>query len=289
MKKIGIISNNKNLKAISVAKKIYDYLIENKNNVYLLKNDSMPQKYSIPAVSETEFSSKVELLISVGGDGTFLRACRYSFRREVPIMGINAGNLGFLAEINTSNMYDALDNVLNDRYEIEERMLIEGKLYRDNKVADDLGQTYLALNEFVISKPMPGKVVKIKIIVNGIFITSFGADGIIISTPTGSTAYSMSAGGPIVEPKSKVIVITPICAHTIYSRSMVLDSEDTLEVKISSKNESVILNVDGVNTEENIMSGDVFKVRKSNVNLKLITFNKNIFFKIFKEKFLRKN
>ena len=289
MKKIGIISNNKNLKAIRIAKKIYDYLVAKNSNIYLLKDDSMPKKYSINAISEIEFSSKVELLISVGGDGTFLRACRYSFKREVPIMGINAGNLGFLAEIDTNDMYDALDNVLNDKYEIEERMLIEGKLYRDNKAAGDLGKPYLALNEFVISKPMPGKVIKVKVSVNGIFITSFGADGIIISTPTGSTAYSMSAGGPIVEPKSKVIIITPICAHTIYSRSIVLDPDDSLEVKISSKNKSVILNVDGVNTGESILSDDVFKVKKSNVKLNLITFNKNIFFKIFKEKFLKKN
>ena len=289
MKKIGIISNNKNIKAIRIAKKIYDYLVAKNSNIYLLKDDSMPKKYSINAISEIEFSSKVELLISVGGDGTFLRACRYSFKREVPIMGINAGNLGFLAEIDTNDMYDALDNVLNDKYEIEERMLIEGKLYRDNKAAGDLGKPYLALNEFVISKPMPGKVIKVKVSINGIFINSFGADGIIISTPTGSTAYSMSAGGPIVEPKSKVIIITPICAHTIYSRSIVLDPGDSLEVKISSKNKSVILNVDGVNTGENILSDDVFKVKKSNVKLNLITFNKNIFFKIFKEKFLRKN
>lgn len=288
MEKIGIISNNQNIKAVKIAKKIYDYLLDRKNEIFLLKDDTLPQKYLLPSVLESEFNSEIELLISVGGDGTFLRASQHSFKREIPIMGVNVGNLGFLAEIDIANMYSSLDCVLNNKYKIEERMLIEGRLYRNGKIAGNTGQPYLALNEFVVSRPIPGKVIKIEIIVNEENIMSFSADGIIVATPTGSTAYSMSAGGPIVEPKSKVIIVTPICAHTVYNRSMVLSPDNKLEIKVNSKNKSVILNADGVDIGEAVQSNDIFRIKKSKKKLKLIIVNKNIFFKIFKEKLLGK-
>ena len=286
MKNIGIISNNKNKRALSIAKEIYDFLIGKKINVFLLDGDKMPDIYKLPAHSEKDFTSQVDLLISVGGDGTFLRASKYSFKREIPIMGINVGNLGFLAEVNVENMYKALEYVLEETYEIEDRMLIEAVIYRNEKIISDDNNPYIALNEFTINRTMFAKLITVEVIINDFPVMNFRADGVIISTPTGSTAYSLSAGGPVVEPKNEVLIVTPICAHTLCSRSIVISPKNELKVRIKARNKNASLNVDGVRKNVDIQPEDIFKIKKSNLKLKLITFDKDIFFKIFKDKLL---
>ncbi|MDZ7838163.1 MAG: NAD(+)/NADH kinase [Actinomycetota bacterium] len=209
MKKIGLVSNNKNERAIVIGKDIYDYLIKHKCQVFLLDKDILAQKYNLVSCSKEDFSKNVELIISVGGDGTFLRAARYAFKREIPVMGVNAGNLGFLAEIETNQLYTAMENLLEGEYSIEERMLIEGRVWRQGQVVDEQNIPYLALNEFTLTRPILEKIIKMEVIVNDCSLMDFGADGIIISTPTGSTAYSLSAGGPVVEPNNNLFIVTP--------------------------------------------------------------------------------
>ena len=289
MDNIGIISNNDNSKALNIAKDIYDYLILRKINVYLLKNDVLANKYFLSSTEKEEFEKKIDCLISIGGDGTFLRAARHVFKSGKPVMGVNVGNLGFLAEINISDMYDSLDKIINDNFEIEQRMLISGNLFRDRREVDNKNAPYLALNDFVITKALLEKIIQIKIIINGIPILNYGADGVIISTPTGSTAYSLSAGGPVVEPKNESIIITPICPHTLFSRSLVLSPDNQIEIQINSKDTEVSLNIDGKKCDVKIEDQDIFKVEKCKYKLNLITFNKNIFFKIFKEKLVKKD
>lgn len=284
---IGLISNNENIKAINIAKDIYDYLKSKKIKVFLIEDDKLPKKYSLNQVSKEEFEDSIKCLISIGGDGTFLRAARYTFKNSIPIMGVNVGNLGFLAEINISDMYDSLDKIIDDNFEIEKRMLISGSLFRDKILINEKDAPYIALNDFVITKSLLEKIIEIKIIINGVPLLSYGADGIIISTPTGSTAYSLSAGGPVVEPKNESIIITPICAHTLFSRSLVISPDNQIEIQINSKKTDVSINVDGKKQDVEILDGDIFKVGKSDKKLNLITFNKNIFFKIFKEKLIK--
>ena len=290
MKTIGIVSNNEKQEAMEFAREIYDYLIKKNGNVkvLLVETDRMPGKYRLPSVSEEEFSKKNNVIISVGGDGTFLRASKYSFKNEIPILGINMGNLGFLTVVDACNMYNAIDRVLEGRYEIEKRMLLEGRFFKDCKIVENTGLPYLALNEFAITRSMLGKIIKFEIVVNGISIKNFAADGVIISTPTGSTAYSLSAGGPIVEPKSEIIIITPICPHTLLSRSVILSPDNKLEIIINSRNEKDSVSIDGKTIPVNIKSDYIFKVKKSKLKLKLIVFNKDIFFKVFKEKFIER-
>ena len=286
MRSIGLISNNENSKAINVAKDVYDYLILKKVKVFLLESDELVKKHNLPYSDEDIFKNNIEALISVGGDGTFLRAARYAFSNNIPIMGVNVGNLGFLAEINISDMYDSLDKIIANNFEIENRMLISGMLLRDKKLVDEINYPYLALNDFVITKSLLEKIIRIKIIINGVSIVSYGGDGVIIATPTGSTAYSLSAGGPVVEPKNESIVITPICAHTLFSRSLVISPDNQIEIQINSGKTKVDLNIDGRKRDFEVLNGDIFKVGKSNYKLNLITFNRNIFFKIFKEKLI---
>ena len=154
MKTIGIISNNEKQKAIEVAKSVYDQFIERKIDVLLPEEDIFPGKYLLPSVSWDIFSSKSEMILSVGGDGTFLRAAKYSFKNEIPILGINVGNLGFLTEIDTANITETLDRLIKGTYNLEKRMLLEGKLFKDNKIIHDTGLPDLALNEFAITRSM---------------------------------------------------------------------------------------------------------------------------------------
>ncbi len=288
MKNIGIVTNNEKKEAIKIAIKIYEYLTDKNIKVLLMDIDKIPEKYSLPSVSEKEFSSRSEMIISVGGDGTFLRASRYCFEHEIPVMGINVGNLGFLTAVDTKNIYCAIDNVLKGSYDIEERMLLEGRFFKGKKIIDNLGLYHIALNEFTITRTMLGKIIKFEIMVNGISIKSFDADGIIISTPTGSTAYSLSAGGPIVEPKSEVIIITPICPHTLLSRSIILSPDNNLEIKVNSKNNKDSVGIDGKIKSLNIREDYIFRVKKSRLKLKIISFSKDMFFKVFKEKFIER-
>ncbi|MCX6347252.1 MAG: NAD(+)/NADH kinase [Actinobacteria bacterium] len=289
MKSIGLISNNDNIKAINIAKDIYDYLIAKKIKVFLLESDELCKKHNLAYVNEEDFKKNIEALISIGGDGTFLKAARHAFMSNIPIMGVNVGNLGFLAEINISDMYDSLDKIIGGNFEIEKRMLISGMLFRDKRLVDEKYFPYLALNDFVITKSFLEKIIEIKIIVNGVSIVGYGGDGVIIATPTGSTAYSLSAGGPVVEPKNESIVITPICAHTLFSRSLVISPDNQIEIQINSGRTKVDLNIDGRKRDFEVLNGDIFKVGKADFKLNLITFNRNIFFKIFKEKLINKD
>ncbi len=287
-KRIGIISNNKNLKAIDIAREIYDYL-QNKNiNILLLEGDSMPSRFSLKAIPEDKFCSESDLIISIGGDGTFLRSARYSFKRQTPIMGINVGNLGFLAEISIEDRFRAIDNVLSEKYMIENRMLLSLDLYRNNKKIPLDEIEFTALNEFTITRNLPEKIITLEVMVNDYPFVNYRADGIIIATPTGSTAYSLSAGGPIVEPKSEVVIITPLCAHELFSRSLIISTENDIKIRLHTKNANDNLTADGVHKRIDIWEDDIFRISKSLKKLKLITFNNNIFFKVFKEKLLKR-
>ncbi len=287
MKNIGLISNNKAQKAIRIAKEIYDYLKENNTEVFLLQDDAMPKKFNLPTVSINGFSSEIDALVSVGGDGTFLRAARYSFKRQTPIMGINVGKLGFMAEIEIKNRFKALDNLLSGSYNIEERMLLELEIIRGSSVLSGKPEPFIALNEFTITRNIMGKIVDLELIVNDFPVINYRADELIISTPTGSTAYSLSAGGPIVEPMNESIIITPLCAHSLFTRSMVISPKNKLDIKLKTKNKNDSLNIDGVKTDIALESNDILRIFKSGLRLKLITFNNNLFFRVFKAKLLK--
>ncbi len=287
MKIIGLISNNKTRKALRIAKELYDYLNSKKVKVALLKDESMPVNFNLPSLSEKEFESTIECLVSLGGDGTFLRAARYCFKRGIPLMGINVGNLGFLAEVNLNNFKNSIDRLLNNNYEIEERMLLELELYRDGKIVKENNFPFIALNEFTINRNLMSKIIDLEILIKDFKFVNFRADGLIVATPTGSTAYSLSAGGPIVEPNNQVIILTPLCAHNLFARSIVLNTENKIEIQIKTKNDNDCLSIDGIKQKLTIKSYDIFRIKKSKLKLNLVTFNNSAFFKNFKEKLLK--
>ena len=175
MKKIGLITNNKKQKAVNIAMLVYEYLVNKKIDVLLLADDSMPAKYNLPSVSSDDFSAAADAIISVGGDGTFLRAARYAFKRQIPIMGINVGNLGFLTEVNLKDYTIAIDDLLKGSFKIEERMLLEMVIHRGKRIIeDDDGGAFTALNEFTLTRNMMSKIIDLEVIVNGWMLSASG-------------------------------------------------------------------------------------------------------------------
>ena len=186
-----------------------------------------------------------ECILVLGGDGTLIEAARDTVDLNIPLLGINLGTLGFLAEVEQGNLEHAVDLLLRDRYQIESRMMLCGRLYRGGECPV---HSY-ALNDIVITRSGSMQIIHFHIYVNGQFLNEYSADGVIFSTPTGSTGYNMSAGGPLVEPGANLLVITPVCPHTLNTRSIVLSAGDEVVVEMAARKKDVPfraeLNFDG--------------------------------------------
>ena len=215
--------------------------------------------------------SECDLIISIGGDGTFLKSARLSC--EKTIVGINTGTLGYLTEINPDDLENVLKEIINENYHIEERMMLEGEIIKKN---GDIIEIPKALNEIGISKNVFG-VVRFDVLVNEKLINSYTADGILVCTPTGSTAYNLSCGGPIVDPTAEIITLTPIAPHTIINRSIVLSNTSIVDIKISELRENTTSYVlyDGHPIE--VFSEDTIRIKKSDEITKIIKLENRSF------------
>lgn len=182
-----------------------------------------------------------DIVIVLGGDGTLLNAARLTSQVQVPIFGVNVGHLGFLTEVETDGIFPAMEKLLSGDYTLEERMLIAASINRDgSEIAN-----YVALNDFVVTRGTFARIVDLSIFVDAQHVTDYSADGVIVSTPTGSTAYSLSAGGPIIDPLLECVCITPICAHSLASRSVVTSAEAEVSVHLNNVSEEVMFTIDG--------------------------------------------
>ncbi len=219
-----------------------------------------------------------QLIITLGGDGLLLYAARNFFKFKIPILGINLGGLGFLAEIEKDRLFDDINNILSQNYNVEERTMLIARLKRKEKVLIKA----LAINDFVIRNTSFSRVIELVLKINGQIIGNYLGDGIIIATPTGSTAYSLAAGGPIIYPTIKSIIITPICPHSLTLRPLVIPLDNIVEIKVCSK--KAFLTGDG--QEEYILQkNDTVEIKESKYKVKLVTsFEKN-YFTILKTKF----
>ena len=218
-----------------------------------------------------------DIIISIGGDGTFLKASRKS--NEKPIIGINTGTLGYLTEINPENINQSLKSLLNGNYHIEERMMLEGELLKAN---GEVLKIPPALNEIGISKNIFG-VVRFDVLVNEKLINSYTADGILVCTPTGSTAYNLSCSGPIVDPTAEIITLTPIAPHTIINRSIVIADDSIVDIEITElrENTSSYVLYDGKPIE--VVSGDKIRIKKSDKVTKMIKLEDRSFIDTIRE------
>lgn len=277
--KIGIIPNITKDKNLNVTRSIL-YWFANKDIELLLESDNAKRlDYKNTGVSLEELYSNSDVIIVLGGDGTILNIARQSSQYGVPLFGINLGHLGFLAEAEIGDMYMALDKIVKGDYSIQKRMMLEASV---EDSGDEL-KGLLALNDISITKAMQSRMIKLSIFINDSFFELYSADGIIISSPTGSTAYSLSAGGPIISPELNVLVITPICPHTLHNRSIVVSDKDEVRIEICEDNTEVMLSVDGQNSYK-LSTGKVVKVRSSSCVTNLVKLKQRSFFDVLRRK-----
>ena len=210
---------------------------------------------------------EVECVITIGGDGTMLRAARAAFGGSVLFIGINRGHMGYLTEISELTDYDAFtDRLVNDDFKIQERMMLSARAERDGRII----YKDFALNDVLMCKNDTVRMMEYEVYVNDTFLNAYRADGFLVSSPTGSTGYSMSAGGPIAEPSAKLLILTPICPHSINTRSMVLSADD--RIKIIPKNETQLVSCDGADATP-LENGDILTVTRSRTTMKFIKFD----------------
>lgn len=224
--------------------------------------------------------SNIDMLISIGGDGTYLHTARVAVKHQIPILGMNMGRLGFLTQFDFDGMDQAVQLLTQGNYTIEERLLLDVTVYQNDAVRF---QDY-ALNDLVVFRANP-RLLDLEIHVGEQVASTVYGDGLIVATPTGSTAYSLSAGGPIVEPESHVMVITPICPHSMSSRPMVISDKKEIRIKMKPNREDAAqINIDGGETLE-LEEQDEVVVKKSLQTAKVVRFYQTDFYKVLREKF----
>ncbi len=226
-----------------------------------------------------EFKNDVDLIVVLGGDGTMISTARLTGNREVLVLGINYGSLGYLTEFRIEEMFPALEAIIKGNYEIDRRVMLDVEHWRgDEKLA-----TGRVLNDVVINKAVLARIIEIEVNLDNLFVNSFRADGLIIATPTGSTAYSLSAGGPIIYPSMNAMVLTPICPFTLTNRPIVVP--DTAEISLRLKNESdgVVLTLDG-QIGYAVQMGDYISIRKSTTNFNLVQPPNRNYFDVLRNK-----
>lgn len=236
-------------------------------------------------VTSIDIPEGTQCILVIGGDGTILAAARMLVGNTIPLLGINLGTLGFLADVNLADLSKTLDLLLKDQYQVENRIMLTAEVYKQGEKA----ATYIALNDFNINRCGASRVIGLKVGINGSIIDCYRADGVIVCTPTGSTGYNLSAGGPIINPTCKNFVITPICPHSLTARSIVLAKEDVVTVEVeqirSNIKEEAIISFDG-REGLSIVPGDQVKIYKSQEVTPFIKATEVSFVQILKEKLL---
>jgi NAD+ kinase len=226
-----------------------------------------------------ELPARSDLLVVLGGDGTLLSAARLVADRPVPILAVNLGGLGFLTTVPLDDLYEILDEVFSGKSKISERVMLEAQIVRGGSII----RRQIALNDAVLNKAALARIMDVELRVDGEYVTTYKADGLILSTPTGSTAYSLSAGGPIVHPAVEAFVVTPICPHTLTNRPLVIPDAAQIEIDFQSEDAAVFLTLDGQIGIE-LTRGDRIVVRKAPEKLRLVLPSKKTYYQVLRSK-----
>lgn len=273
MDRFYIIANELKDIGYQITREIQTYIEENGKECILATKDA--EGHIVPGT----VPQGVECAIVLGGDGTLIRAARELKEYHIPLIGVNMGTLGYLTEVELPNCRRALDQLFSGKPDIEQRMMMYGSI---NGVIG-----HVAMNDVVITRDGGLRVVHFKVYVNGTLLNSYLADGIIVSTPTGSTGYNLSAGGPVVEPTASMFVVTPICSHALNASSIVLSAEDTIEIEVCEgrygREEHALVTFDGADTER-LHSNDRVSIKKAQETVRLVKLSKESFMKTMREK-----
>ncbi len=227
----------------------------------------------------SELADKTDLIVVLGGDGTMIAAARLVGRSETLVLGINYGSLGYLTEFRIEEMFPAIEAILAGEYSVDSRVMLRAEHWRSGeKLASGR-----ILNDVVINKAALARIIEIDVSLDGLFVNTFRADGLIVATPTGSTAYNLSAGGPIVYPSMNAVVLTPICPFTLTNRPIVVPDNALIELSLRHENEGVVLSLDG-QTGYPMLSGDTVKIRKSETAFNLVEPPNRNYFDVLRDK-----
>ena len=283
MKKFALLTNYSKDKRLVYTRMIKTYITENGGSYWIPRYISEPDKDGDQRYDFSDMPEDIECVLVLGGDGTLLQAARELLQRHIPLLGINLGTLGFLTSAEKSELPKCLDSVLDDSCSIDERMMLEGVAYHGSEKI----QMNIALNDVIIARAGFSRLVELKIYVNGELLSIYNADGIIVSTPTGSTGYSLSAGGPIIFPQTDVIVITPICPHSLQARSLVVSGEDRIMIEIGrrrkTQKEEAMVTFDGRSAQE-LETGDRIEIYKAQETTQLIRLKGRSFYHVLQNK-----
>jgi NAD+ kinase len=276
----GLILHHERQQAAELARDATEWLVARGHEVRLPIEDAGVAKLPELGFPEATFARGLDVVVSLGGDGTMLRAVHLAAPEGVPVIGVNVGQLGYLTEVEPPGLRMALKRFLAGSYEVEERMLVEVAVEAQGI---ELDGHHLALNEAVLEKTPMGHTVRLGVSVDGDFFTTYAADGLIVATPTGSTAYALSARGPIVAPTHRCLLLTPVSPHMLFDRTLVLDPTAVLRLEVAG-NRAATLSVDG-RTLATLQEGDAVRCTAASAGARLVIFGQRDFLKILKSKF----
>lgn len=279
--KIAILVNLGKIKAIECSKQITGLLASKGARILMLSvckdkfSDFDIKYYDMPQ----QLFEDCDCAVTVGGDGTIIHNAKYAANADKPMIGVNVGRLGFAADVEPDRI-DELSRLLTGEYSVQNRMLLEVQILR----CDGKEEHYTAVNDAIVARGQSSGIIDITVFLDDSKITTYRADGLLFSTPTGSTAYALSAGGPVIYPEMDCILVTPVCPHSLISRPVVLNGEANLSVRVKApENASVLLTVDGeINVP--VCDCDIVKIKKSPKTLKLLSLHKRNFYRLLNEK-----
>ena len=281
MDKFCIVTNRDKDEGLKVSNHIREYLEKEGKSCVIAKERSEDDPLLVTRKHLSVIPEDTELCIVLGGDGTMLQAARSIAYMDIPLVGVNLGTLGYLTEVEESSVDKALDKILSGEYEIEDRMMLRGLLN---------GKKDYSLNDIIITRYQDVTTISYNIYINDQFLCNYVADGLVVSTPTGSTGYNMSAGGPIIEPSANMILLTPICPHTLNSRSLVFSPETKVEVELLSGHDNIpkkaVASFDGSGTLL-MNTGDRITITRSKKTTKILRLNKVSFLDVISRKFAK--
>lgn len=279
MKQVGIFAKYKKEKEVQEILIRLIRWLQDRNLEPILEED-LGKELDLPErLPRDEIPASTQMLVVLGGDGTLLSVARLVKNDDVPILGVNLGHMGFLTEVSLQELYPALEDILAGRYTIDRRMTLNAKVFRSDACISE----HEVLNDVVINNGALARMIDLEVKVDDTYLTTYQADGLIVSTPTGSTAYSLSAGGPIIHPTLSSILLTPICPHTLTNRPIILPVNSTMEITLKSGRRDVFLTLDG-QVGHSFLENDVVTIQKSAYTVPLIQTSFRDYFEVLRTK-----
>jgi NAD+ kinase len=279
MNTVGLVVKNHDPKALETARQVTRWLKERKKKV-LVEKSAAAALNEKRGYTKKEIASRAHLLVVLGGDGTLLSAGRLVPSEKTPILGVNLGGLGFITEISIEEMFSVLSQVLSGDIHLEKRMLLDVALISKGRRKR---RAFRVLNDVVIIKKATSHIIDLEAYVDNVYLCTYKGDGLIIATPTGSTAYSLSSGGPILYPTLGAIALSPVCPHTLTNRPLVVSDGCHISVKVKCKGQDVVLSLDGQEAVP-LSTGDIVEVKKSDTRVSLVKAPSRSYFDVLRDK-----